>query len=135
LSRCFDTANIALGFKKTKQIIIDKRLRERNFGKDEGLHYDSLPESHKELFEDFTYKPEGGETWEDVRNRSQELFSDLKYLGNYLLFTHGGLICANTYPLGKTDVISNASCVALELNEHDKPEKILFSWDMPELSS
>jgi len=133
LSRCYDTANIACGFKKTKQIIVDQRLRERNFGKDEGVHYDSLPESHKALFEDFTYKPEGGETWEEVRKRSEDFFADLKNPGNYLVFTHGGVICANSYPLGKTDVISNASCVAFELDNNDKAGKILFSWDMPDL--
>lgn len=133
LSRCIDTANISLGFKKEKSIIQDVRLRERNFGKDEGVHYDSLTQEHKDQFEDFNYRPEGGETWEDVRNRSHDFFQGLKSPGNYLVFTHGGLICVNTFPFGKTDVIPNGSCVAFELDGQSKPANILFSWDLPEI--
>lgn len=41
-------------------------LRERNFGDEEGLHYDSLPDEKQKKFEDFDYKAEGGENWRDT---------------------------------------------------------------------
>jgi Fructose-2,6-bisphosphatase len=117
----------------TKSIIQDPRLRERNYGKDEGVHYDSLKKEEKQKFEDFNYKPEGGESWVDVQKRTHLFFQSLKTPGNYLAFTCGGLICANTFDLGLVDVIPNCSCVALELDANSKPSKILFEWELPEI--
>lgn len=45
------------------------------------------------------YKAKGGESWYDVRNRAIHFFKTLDN-GNYLMFTHGGLICSLTWFLG-----------------------------------
>jgi hypothetical protein len=40
-------------------------------------------------------------------------------LGTYLLFTHGGLICTQSYPLGIKDMISNCSVLGLKVNKNE----------------
>ena len=58
LSRSYDTANIALGFPPNINKILKKevKLRELNFGKEEGIHYDSLPDERKLLINDLAFK-------------------------------------------------------------------------------
>lgn len=41
-------------------------LREMNFGKHEGLHYDGLPESEKQRFSNPNFQSQDGENWTDV---------------------------------------------------------------------
>ena len=77
------------------------------------------------------YKAEGGESWIDVQKRSKEFFKTLKSPGNYLIFTHAGLICTHTYDLGITEIIGNCSCVGLECDEESVPKNILFRWEFP----
>lgn len=68
----------------------------------------------------------------DVRKRSRAFFSSLN-VGNYLIFTHGGLICTNTYDLGLQDNITNGSCVGLRVDEKGTPTELLFHWELPEV--
>eukprot|EP01017_Pseudomicrothorax_dubius_P027230 TRINITY_DN3110_c0_g1_i4.p1 TRINITY_DN3110_c0_g1~~TRINITY_DN3110_c0_g1_i4.p1 ORF type:complete len:222 (-),score=29.19 TRINITY_DN3110_c0_g1_i4:172-837(-) len=132
LIRAFDTANISLGFNHTNEIKHDKRLRELHFGDEEGRHYDSLPETEKEIINAFTYAPKNGETWPNVRTRCLEFFQTLRSPGNYLVYTHGGLICTLTHSLGLKDCISHCSAVGLELDDKSEPKEILFYWVYPE---
>jgi len=48
-----------LGFPKRK-IIEDKRLREINFGDDEGKHFDSLPSAEKDRINSVEYAAVNG---------------------------------------------------------------------------
>jgi len=73
------------------------------------------------------YKPKGGETWPQVKNRAIDFFGSVKD-GNYLLFTHGGMMCCLTSDLGIKDVLPNCSCVGLRTNEKNTPEKLIFKW-------
>ena len=52
LKRSFDTAYYALAFPDEGLIKKSKQLRELNFGKQEGLHFDGLPHSEKLRFSD-----------------------------------------------------------------------------------
>ncbi len=52
--------------------------------------------------------------------------------GNYLIFSHGGLMCALTWNFGIRDVLPNCSAIGLEMNEHNLPNKLLFSWIYPQ---
>lgn len=50
LNRCADFADIVLGFnglEAEKLLILEKRLRELNFGSDEGVAYDLLSKEEK----------------------------------------------------------------------------------------
>mmetsp|Transcript_34117 Transcript_34117/g.39763 ORF Transcript_34117/g.39763 Transcript_34117/m.39763 type:complete len:209 (-) Transcript_34117:108-734(-) len=132
LSRAIDTANIALGFTRSHKVKQDPRLREIYFGKEEGSHFDSLTETEKERFNSLDFVAKEGESWMDVRKRSRAFFASLKP-GKQLIFTHGGLICANTYDLGLQDNLGNCSCAALKVDDKGVPVDILFKWELPEV--
>ena len=59
VSRSIDTAKFALGFPKRK-VIMDRRLREINFGNDEGRHFDSLPAAEKDRINSLEYAAPNG---------------------------------------------------------------------------
>jgi broad specificity phosphatase PhoE len=42
-----------------------------NFGEHEGLHFDNLPNLEKARFADPNFKANGGESWAEVRLRTQ----------------------------------------------------------------
>ncbi len=69
-------------------------LRELNFGKQEGLHFDGLPHSEKLRFSDPSFKAEDGESWEDLRKRAVTFMGTLPQGKCHLVFTHGGLIAS-----------------------------------------
>lgn len=48
LSRCQDTFNICSGFAGINPVLSNK-LRQLNFGDQEGVHYDSMPEERKRI--------------------------------------------------------------------------------------
>lgn len=82
--------------------VIDKRLRESNFGGMTGLTNDELKEKYgdflerrSKMTEDLPY-PDGGENCEDVFNRAFEVLEELrkKEYENIAIVTHGGVIRA-----------------------------------------
>ena len=100
LQRCVDTAFYALGFPSNDNLIQKtKNLREMNFGEQEGLHFDGLSASEKEVISSPDYHAPGGESWAIVRARQEEYFSGLAK-GNHLIFTHGGPIAAQLLEFG-----------------------------------
>jgi len=95
-----DTANIALGFPQQKDLVkIDPLLRELNFGKEEGIHFDSLPTDQQVRISSIEYQADGGESWTDTRNRAIRFFHKLPN-GNHLIFGHGGMMCSLTWYIG-----------------------------------
>ena len=62
-----------------------------NFGDQEGIHFDGLPQSEKEEISSPDYEAPGGESWNIVRQRLEDYFASLPE-GNHLVFTHGGAI-------------------------------------------
>lgn len=50
-------------------MVLDKALRELNFGKDEGVVYDLLTLKQKQEIDSWSYHPEGGEGWKDLNKR------------------------------------------------------------------
>jgi hypothetical protein len=66
-----------------------------------------------------------------VRKRVGEFYKGLD-IGTYLLFSHGGVICTQTYDFGEKDVTPNCSAVGLTLNPQTKKvEKLNFVWRFP----
>lgn len=59
LSRCIDTITLALGF-PSKKIVENPSLRELNFGDEEGVHFDSLPEEKKKVVNSIDYQAPNG---------------------------------------------------------------------------
>ena len=101
LKRCHDTAFYALGFPSDDDTLIkkSKNLRELHFGAQEGLHYDGLSKEEKAKLSDPEFRAPGGESWGDVRTRTNEYFKTFKE-GNHLVFTHGGVITSYLYNAG-----------------------------------
>ncbi|MFP6873847.1 MAG: histidine phosphatase family protein [Verrucomicrobiales bacterium] len=85
-----------------QQDIIQKepRLRERALGLLEGLTYaeiaEQMPGDHKQHTSgDPDYRPEGGESWRDIYNRTGNILNELAHYhdgGCILCVTHGGVI-------------------------------------------
>lgn len=128
LSRCKDTFDICTGFSGITPVYTNQ-LRELNFGEQEGAHYDSMPEQQKKIINSLNYKPPGGETWPEARERAMGYLRKLSP-GHHFVMAHGGLICALTYPLGVKDVIPNCSMVCVELCPEKKDFiELKYRWD------
>ena len=70
----------------------------------------------------------------EVRVRALKFINNLKNPGNYLLFTHGGLMCALTRSFGFENVVPNCSAIALNINDEDfLKSDVIFSWMYPQI--
>lgn len=90
--RTQQTAKIATEILSLKEINFDKRLRDINLGK---MH-DRPKKEYGEFFEGedqrFDKRPDGGESWDDVKKRVGDLIQELerRYSGkNILIVSHG----------------------------------------------
>lgn len=113
LRRSTQFAEIATGFGAAGHARPDSRLREINFGEEEGLCYDALPAAEQRRVDSPDYRAPGGEGWAEVRERMLGFLQDLP-AGRHLVFGHGGAICAVTHGRGIDDVVPNAACVLLD---------------------
>ncbi len=96
LIRCVKTAEI-LNEKMNIPIVLDNRLRERDFGSISGKKYDEVDPKIRELdkLQQYDYKPYGGEDFNDVKNRVLSFIESLKLNKNdkkILVVTSGGVI-------------------------------------------
>ena len=141
LKRCIETTELATGltFESTSSLPslhIDNTIREINYGDEEGIDI-SEPEIRKYAFTRATqrdFHASGGESWFDVRER---IFSFLEKKcfenGNYLIFTHGGIINSCLYDIDFTVLHNNCAVLGCVVKEH-RDVDILFQWDYPRLS-
>ncbi len=99
LKRAVATAEIVSG-KKAADIILDSRLRERNFGKWEGLHFTELERDCKEQWQKWSNDwrniqiPEG-ESYDELYERVKECMIELmdRYKsGKVLIVSHHGCL-------------------------------------------
>ena len=130
LKRNLQFGNIVLGFQGEKIIKIDKNLREINFGKHEGLQYDSLSKEERDDIDNYDYQAPDGESWKDCKNRMKVFFDGLRNDEKYVVFGHGGSICAFTYGFGVENCIQPGSVLALDYCGEDS--EILFNWEYDE---
>jgi probable phosphoglycerate mutase len=87
LQRCVETARIVAG-----EPIVDKRLREFDFGTIEGLRFDELDAATQDGLVSFDgFAAPGGETVPEFRQRIEEFFDELPR-GRHVIVTHGGVI-------------------------------------------
>ena len=89
-----------------------------------------MTQADKERIDCPEYSAVNGESWADVRARTEEFFSEHQ-IGVSLNFTHGGLICSHTYGLGLTDIMPHASVVALKIGKNGVAEDLVFEWEYP----
>ena len=96
LERAFQTTKILMEDREIPPIITDPRLREQNFGIYEGKPVMAVLRQMKREKADFiTFKPEGGESFENFRNRVKSFIEDIKakHFGHTVsLVTHFGVI-------------------------------------------
>ena len=87
LQRCVETARIVAG-----EPTVDKRLREFDFGRIEGLRFDELDAAAQDGLVSFDgFAAPGGETVPEFRQRIEEFFDELPR-GRHVIVTHGGVI-------------------------------------------
>lgn len=96
LIRCVKTAQI-LNEKLNIPIVLDKRLRERDFGSLGGKKINEVDPEIRELdkLQQYDYKPYGGEDFNDVKNRLFDFIEELKLNKKdkkVLVVTSGGII-------------------------------------------
>lgn len=94
LSRARTTGELAL---PERDITVDPRLREINFGVYEGKTSEELTEEERaDVYgwwaEPYSRKLKGGESMECLNSRIQSWFDDLPQECNIAVFTHGGVI-------------------------------------------
>ena len=113
LLRCRTLASF-LGGDKT--VVEDDRLMELNFGKWEGLSWQSIYDSPKgkQWFADYLNEScEGGESFLELEARVSDFIDSLgEEQGNILIITHAGVIRAAARLFGAADV---DGCFALQL--------------------
>lgn len=91
MTRAVKTAEI-LSKAISKEIVIDRRLIEQNYGEFEGTYRRN--ENFKEAKRDFPSKLSGGESILQIAQRTYNLLDEIKekYLNqNVLIVTHGGV--------------------------------------------
>lgn len=101
LERCLQTAEGVTG-RKRDQMIIDDRLIEMNFGENESKRVSELPKDFYRIFFDEPQKyqvPKGGESFEEVIERTGRFIEDLKKDAciddkTVFVFSHGAAIHA-----------------------------------------
>jgi len=96
LTRCKQTADI-LNEKLNLRIKYDNRLRERHFGSLEGQRLSEVDPVlyEKDHNQQYDYRPYGGESVEDVKNRLMDFVSEIQkdHSGKKILIVaHGGII-------------------------------------------
>lgn len=117
-------------------LVQDERLRERHFGVLQGQHRDAYIEDKKKKGDDeFTYKPEGGESHLQVYERMKHFWNELitnKPGQCVLLVSHGGVI-RHLLALAAGDaveaieshaIVVNSSICEFKVHENGKVETI-----------
>ena len=101
LGRAVQSANIICRETGQEHMIIrEARLRERALGRLEGLTYSEIAEQfpgdyNRHTSGDADYRPEGGESWRDILERTGNILNELAQCnddGKILCVTHGGII-------------------------------------------
>lgn len=128
LVRAVNTLQIATLY--SVPFVQDERLREIYYGQHEGEHFDSMAEESRNQINSMDYSAPEGESWAMVRRRALGFLRSMPS-GTHFCVSHGGLICCLTHPLGLTDVLPNASIVALNLI--DGQLQLNFTWECPEI--
>ncbi|WP_035589198.1 histidine phosphatase family protein [Hippea jasoniae] len=88
---------VAEQFKDICRIVVDERLKERNFGVFESLSWQMIekryPKEAKAFLEDpFNYKPPEGESFKEVFERGESFLNDyFSSLKNAIVIAHGGV--------------------------------------------
>ena len=98
LVRTRQTVEPLIALRGSDTVIYDARLREKGAGVAEGIKLAALHKMQKDSGESVrTYRPEGGESWDEVRARADSFFQHLLDLmrqgvrGPVLVVTHGGV--------------------------------------------
>ena len=129
LRRSVDTTFYGMAF-ESENITHTPLLREINFGVHEGLHFDNLPDSEKARFADPDFQAVEGESWKDVRKRTQGFMKKLNK-GTHMCFTHGGLITTYLQEHGLSEMPPNCSVLGVEVGADGLAEKLEFFWEFP----
>ncbi len=95
LKRCHKTAQMIKESTKS-ELIIDNRLKERNFGIFESLSWKQISkqyptEASSFLKDPFNFRIKNGESFFDVYERAKSFLDELNFNENILIVAHGGV--------------------------------------------
>jgi alpha-ribazole phosphatase len=95
LKRCLNTASI-IQEALSCELVIDSRLKERNFGIFESLSWQEIEKNYpieaKNFLKDpFNFKIKNGESFFDVYNRVKSFLEELDFSEHTLIVAHGGV--------------------------------------------
>ena len=111
LQRASETAELAFG-----PCTLDQRIREVRFGDLEGVIWTTLTEEQRAGVRDIDWKPEGGESWSDLRDRVVPFIDGLTE-GAHIVFTHGGVVRVLLAEVGEPAFVPNASVTRINWSE------------------
>lgn len=104
LCRAADTARIAL-----REPVLDRRLRELNFGEHDGQQWTALSEFARQDMKQFDrYRAPGGESFVELRERVISFLNELEP-GVHAVFCHGGVVRAILHECGASAPIPNCA--------------------------
>lgn len=119
LKRALQTSRAIVAANPTLPILIDKRLREKGCGVLEGKPLGTAESVAKELRVDVrSYRPENGESWEDVQRRAHRFLDDI-VLRFPLMMKRAVLLGQSLRPYGESPrvlVVSHGGFIKEVLN-------------------
>lgn len=113
--RTLETAKYILD-KQNLKVTLDERLDERRFGKDNSIE---IPNWYTKQFLEEDYKTEGGESQKEVRERMDEIISEIKNKHpdkRIAIFTHGYAIFFYLLKYCELVSVNEERVVALKYN-------------------
>ena len=130
LKRCKETAQLSMDTQIYHRVHFDQRLREINFGNDEGRSFVNVHRDEYDFIFGRAYQANGGESWFDVYDRVRAFLNQQGEInGVMLMYTHCGLIRTLLYDFDVKTDMTNCCVVAFDIQSF----KIDFHWQFPSL--
>ncbi len=134
LKRCVDTAAAIIKFHPKAEVTYEPAIREQSFGIFEGKPYGTMGENANKIgAKKYQYKPEGGESMEELTKRVTTFLHKLIHQEKdktILIVSHGGpirffLIDFLKVPEEQWDEYKHDNCAVTELEIDEKGHRIL----------
>jgi len=135
LKRTIQTAQEIIRHHPNARVLYEPRIREQNLGVLQGKPYDAYKEAvEKNGGDSFSFKPEHGESRQEVLDRVQSFMKELlaEHFGKHVvLVTHGGVIRRIFSEILKHDIpltpTHNTGVYTVDFDVDDKHEVTLFN--------
>jgi len=120
LKRAKETAEI-IAKKSNKKIIYTDLLKEINYGELQGKNKKIIKNEYPRYHVDSTFKNPGGESFDDLYQRTTKFIESLNLKKDYLIVTHAGCIRTIISYLKKESIQKN---ISMKINHYQ-----IYCWD------